>query len=230
MEFLITGERNIPPAPCPKLNTCFFPPFVGTGGSSAEQADERHGPATTSGRKPGPSTAFAPDLLLPEVPAVALHLALTTLSLEDCPPLRLVTEPLCSRPAFTSLFLLFLLTIVPVYFSSEAIRRKWQQEESRKSHLEKHSPPTQPAHSSPPTLPSLNSLRSLSWKGACSSPRHSQQCLPTSSPTPRPSATTSLSSASWPPVAASSSSSQGQVSALERSGHRVRLKENLAGD
>ena len=81
----------------------------------------------------------------------------------------------------------------------------------------------------PPTLPSLNSSRSLSWKGACSSPRHSQQCLPTSSPTPRPSATTSLSSVSWPPVAASSSSSQGQVSVLERSGHRVWLRESGLG-
>lgn len=83
LEFLIPGERNIPPMLCPKLNTCLFLPFVGTGGSSAEQADERHGPATTSGKKPGPSTASALAPLPPEAPAppaVALHLALTTLT------------------------------------------------------------------------------------------------------------------------------------------------------
>ena len=53
MVFLITGERNIPPAACPKLST-WYSPLVGTGGSSAEQANERHGPATTSGKKLGP--------------------------------------------------------------------------------------------------------------------------------------------------------------------------------
>lgn len=122
------------------------------------------------------------------------------------------------------LFLLFLftLTLVSVYFSSKVIGRRGplslgQQEKPYKSPLRTIFPlPGCGAHTAPLTMPSLTSSRSLSWKGAYSSPRPSQQCHPTSSLTPRPSATTSPSSASWPPVAASLSSSQGQVSILGR--------------
>lgn len=90
----------------------------------------------------------------------------------------------------------------------------WQQEEPRKSPLEPR-PPHQLLH----LPPSLTSSRCLSWRGVCSSPRRSQPCPPTSSPTPRPCASTCLSSASWPPVAVSLSSSHGQVSTLGRWGH-----------
>lgn len=75
------------------------------------------------------------------------------------------------RPPFPPplLSLLFLLTLVPVYFSSEAILRRWQQE-SHESHLEKHSSPTS-LHAAPPNPAFSQQLEVSQLEGSLQQPK-----------------------------------------------------------